>query len=67
MHNKREKEEEKMEVFLGTNKSLKPGETLEFDNNAYDMLHRLNIEWPSLSIDFVCRNSPFDNNSLPFL
>lgn len=24
------------------------------------MLHRLNIEWPSLSIDFVCRNSPFE-------
>lgn len=31
------------------------------------MLHRLNIEWPSLSIDYICRNSPFDNVKLPFL
>jgi len=33
---------------------------LEFDNKAYDMLHRLNIEWPSMSIDFVAKSSPFD-------
>ena len=24
------------------------------------MLHRLNVEWPSMSIDFICKNSPFD-------
>lgn len=46
-------------MFLGTKKNLKKGEILEFDNNAYDMLHRLNNEWPSLSIDFVYRDSPF--------
>ena len=23
------------------------------------MLHRLNTEWPSLSIDFICQDSPF--------
>lgn len=33
---------EKAQVFLGTKKNLKKGEVLEFDNNAYDMLHRLN-------------------------
>lgn len=33
---------EKTEVFVGTKKNLKKGEVLEFDNNAYDMLHRLN-------------------------
>lgn len=50
----------KKEVFLGSNKQLEKGEVLEFDNHAYDMLHRLNVEWPSMSIDFVCCASPFD-------
>lgn len=45
---------------MGNNKTLKKGEILEFDNKAYDMLHRLNVEWPSMSIDFVARASPFD-------
>lgn len=38
---------------MGTKKNLKKGQILDFDNNAYDMLHRLNNEWPSLSIDFI--------------
>lgn len=46
-------------MYIGTNKHLKKGEVLDFDNNAYDMLHRLNTEWPSLSIDFVSQDSPF--------
>lgn len=50
------------EVFVGTKKNLTKGEVLDFDNSAYDMLHRLNIEWPSLSIDFVCKDSPFAAN-----
>lgn len=33
---------------------------MEFDNTAYDMLHRLNVEWPCMSIDFVVKSSPFD-------
>lgn len=53
-------EEPRKEVYMGTNKTLKKGEILEFDNKAYDMLHRLNVEWPSMSIDFVARASPFD-------
>lgn len=28
------------------------------------MLHRLNVEWPSMSIDFVIKNSPFDINPI---
>jgi hypothetical protein len=31
------------------------------------MLHRLTVEWPSMSIDFVCRNSPFDSPASTFL
>lgn len=30
------------------------------------MLHRLNNEWPSLSIDFVYRDSPFSPKCLSF-
>ena len=45
---------------MGNNKNLAKGEVLEFDNKAYDMLHRLTVEWPSMSIDFVAKSSPFD-------
>lgn len=38
---------------------------MDFENSAYDMLHRLNTEWPSLSVDFVCRDSAFTGNLLP--
>ena len=24
------------------------------------MLHRLNVEWPSMSIDFIAKSSPFE-------
>jgi ribosome assembly protein RRB1 len=59
------KKEEKA-VFLGSNKNLGKGEVLEFDNRAYEMLHRLNVEWPSMSIDFVARSSPFDSAPVGF-
>jgi ribosome assembly protein RRB1 len=52
---------------MGTKKNLKKGEVLDFDNNAYDMLHRLNIEWPSLSIDFVCHDNPFSTDKMSFI
>ncbi len=29
------------------------GQELEFENAAYEMLHRANCEWPCLSIDFM--------------
>lgn len=60
---KEQPKKEKEEVFLGNNKNLAKGEILEFDNRAYEMLHRLNVEWPSMSIDFVAKGSPFE--SLP--
>lgn len=55
-----QEEEPRKQVYLGNNKNLAKGEVLEFDNKAYDMLHRLNVEWPSMSIDFIAKNSPFD-------
>lgn len=30
------------------------GETLVCDESAYDVLHRLTLEWPALSFDFIC-------------
>ena len=31
--------------FLESNKNLKEGEVLEFDNRAYEMMHRATTEW----------------------
>ncbi|EAS04841.1 histone-binding protein RBBP4 or subunit C of Caf1 complex protein (macronuclear) [Tetrahymena thermophila SB210] len=39
--------------FMGTEKNLEEDEILDFDNKAYEMLHRANTEWPCLSCDFV--------------
>ena len=38
-------EEEKVVPFLDTAKALKEGEVLDYDNKAYEMLHRGNCEW----------------------
>lgn len=43
------------EVFLG-NKELEKEEELIFDNSAYEMLHRANVQWPCLSIDIMCED-----------
>jgi hypothetical protein len=32
---------------------LQEGEELEVDNSTYEMLHRMNVEWPILSFDFM--------------
>lgn len=59
-------QKDKNAVYLGNNKNLNKGEVLEFDNRAYDMLHRLNVEWPSMSIDFIAKSSPFDTLLAPY-
>ena len=28
-------------------------DNLDFDNRAYNMLHRVNTEWPCLSCDYI--------------
>ena len=55
--------EEEEKVVLPKQKVWRPGvdpiqpdEQLEFDNSAYTMLHRLNVEWPCLSIDLLRDN-----------
>ena len=42
------------------NNKLKEGEILDFDNDAYEMLHRSKVEWPCLSVDFLLK----ENSSL---
>lgn len=41
-------------VFRPGIDKLAEGETLVCDESAYDLLHRLTFDWPSLSFDFVC-------------
>eukprot|EP01017_Pseudomicrothorax_dubius_P048078 TRINITY_DN8696_c0_g1_i1.p1 TRINITY_DN8696_c0_g1~~TRINITY_DN8696_c0_g1_i1.p1 ORF type:complete len:560 (+),score=176.48 TRINITY_DN8696_c0_g1_i1:124-1803(+) len=43
----------KPDVFLGSSKTIGREEVLDFDNRSYDMLHRVQTEWPCLSCDFV--------------
>jgi ribosome assembly protein RRB1 len=45
------------------NNKLKEGEILDYDNDAYEMLHRSKVEWPCLSVDFLLK----ENSSLSCL
>ena len=38
---------------MGSSTNLRDGEYLEFENSAYEMLHRAHTEWPCLSFDFL--------------
>ena len=37
--------------------NLKEGEILDYDNDAYEMLHRSKVEWPCLSVDFLLKEN----------
>lgn len=47
-----EKEERDLEVYL-PGKPLGKDEVLEADQSVYEMLHKLNVEWPCLSFDVL--------------
>lgn len=51
---------------MGTEKQLEEDEVLDYDNRAYEMLHRANTEWPCLSCDFVT-GEPHDINNPNFM
>lgn len=53
---------QKVTPFMGTEKQLEEDEILDYDNTAYEMLHRANTEWPCLSCDFVT-GEPHDINN----
>lgn len=49
-------EEEKIDTVGAlpkSNEKLAQNEELVYDNSAYEMIHRANVEWPSLSIDIL--------------
>lgn len=44
------------------------GETLVCEESAYDVLHRMTLEWPALSFDFICLDGDgnySNTNALP--
>jgi len=47
------KKSKKVSLWNEKTNKLEKEEVLDFDNEAYDMLHRAKVEWPCLSIDFV--------------
>ena len=62
-------DEDKIKVDLWDekkNKNLKEGEILDFDNDAYEMLHRSKVEWPCLSLDFLLKENSSLNNIKDF-
>jgi len=49
-----EDKEKKIKVNIWDEETkMKDDEKLDFDNEAYEMLHRSKVEWPCMSIDFV--------------
>ena len=57
---KKPEDKNKIQVNLWDDKknnNLKEGETLDYDNDAYEMLHRSKVEWPCLSVDFLLKEN----------
>ena len=49
-----EEQEPETKVYIpGVGEALPEGQTLEPDQSAYEMLHRLNVTWPCLSFDIL--------------
>lgn len=46
-------EEASLEPYLPSSRPLKEGEVLEPDQSVYEMLHRMNVQWPCLSVDVL--------------
>ena len=49
------KDSKKQQVWDDKTDPLKEDEELEYDGSAYQMLHRSQVEWPCLSMDFLLR------------
>lgn len=43
----------KLEPYLKSSRPLEEGEVLEPDQSVYEMLHRMNVQWPCLSFDVL--------------
>lgn len=54
--------EPELETYLRSSRPLEKDEVLEPDQSVYEMLHRMNVQWPCLSFD-VLRVSAFSSNT----
>lgn len=58
--------EEPTNVYIpGVGAPLESGQTLEPDQSAYEMLHRLNVTWPCLSFDVLQDHLGTNNRRYP--
>lgn len=56
--------EKNNKVTLWDDKKLpEDGMELDFDNEAYEMLHRARVEWPCMSIDFILNENTYLDNT----
>jgi ribosome assembly protein RRB1 len=46
-------DKKKVNIFDEKQGNLKEDEALDYDNEAYEMMHRATAEWPCLTIDFI--------------
>lgn len=57
--------EPEAQVYIPGTTKLEEGQTLEADQSAYEMLHRLNVTWPCLSFDHLKDHLGNDRQSYP--
>ena len=53
------------QVYIPGVNTLQDGQTLEVDQSAYEMLHKLNVTWPCLSFDHLRDHLGNDRQSFP--
>ncbi|KAK0557295.1 Ribosome assembly protein rrb1 [Tilletia horrida] len=58
-------EEQEAQVFIPGTHTLEDGQTLEPDQSAYEMLHRLNVTWPCLSFDILADHLGSERRRFP--
>ena len=54
----------KLQPYVGTGKDLKEDEVMDFENRAYNMLHRANSEWPCMTLDWLV---PLNNSTSNYI
>ncbi|KAE8271488.1 hypothetical protein A4X09_0g850 [Tilletia walkeri] len=53
------------QVYIPGTHKLEEGQTLEPDQSAYEMLHRLNVTWPCLSFDVLADHLGSERRKFP--
>ncbi|KAL9934066.1 hypothetical protein V8E36_007148 [Tilletia maclaganii] len=58
-------ETQEAQVYIPGAHKLEEGQTLEPDQSAYEMLHRLNVTWPCLSFDILADHLGSERRKFP--